>query len=128
MVANGVPLPAVVDRVAPIVNRRSRLVRLYLKFADSVPLESVPAPGTFVNLTIEGPAFENSLSLPKAAEQANGSVWVVREGVLESVTPRSLGRTETGWIVSGFEMGSGVVLGTVPAAEPGAPVRIVDAS
>ena len=128
VVANGVPLPAVVDRVAPIVNRRSRLVRLYLKFGDSVPLESVPAPGTFVNLTIEGPAFENSLSLPKAAEQANGSVWVVREGVLESVTPRSLGRTETGWIVSGFEMGSGVVLGTVPAAEPGAPVRIVDAS
>ena len=128
VVANGISLPAVVDRVAPTVNRRSRLVRLYVKFAGSVPLESVPAPGTFVSLTIEGPAFENSLSLPKAAEQSNGTVWVVREGVLESVTPRSLGRTETGWIVSGFDLGSGVVLGTVPAAEPGAPVRIVDAS
>lgn len=126
--ANGVSFPALVDRVAPIVNRRSRLVRLYVKFADSVALEDIPAPGTFVNLTIEGPAFENSLMLPKAAEQPNGSVWVVRGGVLEAVTPLSLGRTDAGWIVSDFDTGSGVVLGAVPAAEPGVSVRVADAA
>lgn len=128
VVANGQLFPAFVDRVAPIVNRRSRLVRLYVKFADSVPLATIPAPGTFVNLSIEGPAFENSLLLPKAAEQANGTVWVVRDGVLEAVTPLSLGRTEAGWIVSDFDTGDGVVLGTVPAAESGVSVRVVDAA
>ena len=127
VVANGESFPALVDRVAPIVNRRSRLVRLYVKFTGSVPLETIPAPGTFVNLTIEGPAFENSLLLPKAAEQPNGTVWVVRGGVLESVTPRSLGRTEDGWIVSDFDTADGVVLGAVPAAEPGVSVTVVDA-
>ena len=128
VVANGELFPALVDRVAPIVNRRSRLVRLYVKFADSVPLANIPAPGTFVNLSIEGPAFENSLLLPKAAEQANGTVWVVRGGALEAVTPRSLGRTEAGWIVSDFDTGDGVVLEAVPAAEPGVSVTVVDAS
>lgn len=128
VVANGELFPAFVDRVAPIVNRRSRLVRLYVKFADSVPLAAIPAPGTFVNLSIGGPAFESSLLLPKAAEQPNGTVWVVRRGVLEAVAPRSLGRTEAGWIVSDFDTGDGVVLGTVPAAESGVSVRVVDAA
>ena len=128
VVANGELFSALVDRVAPIVNRRSRLVRLYVKFADSVPLAGIPAPGTFVRLTIEGPAFENSLLLPKAAEQPNGTVWVVRDGALETVTPRSLGRTEAGWIVSDFDTGDGIVLGTVPAAAPGVSVTVVGAS
>lgn len=127
VIANGESFPAYVDRVAPIVNRRSRLVRLYVKFADSVTLESIPAPGTFANLTIEGPAFENSLLLPKATEQASGTVWVVRRGALESVTPQSLGRTDAGWIVAGFDTGNGIVVGTVPAAEPGVSVTVVDA-
>ena len=128
VVANGELFPAFVDRVAPIVNRRSRLVRLYVKFADSVSLAAIPAPGTFVKLSIEGPAFENALLLPKAAEQANGTVWVVRGGVLEAATPRSLGRTEAGWIVSDFDTGDGVVLGTVPAAGPGVSVTVVDSA
>ena len=128
VVANGELFPAFVDRVAPIVNRRSRLVRLYVKFADSVSLAAIPAPGTFVKLSIEGPAFENALLLPKAAEQANGTVWVVRGGVLEAATPRSLGRTEAGWIVSDFDTGDGVVLGTVPAAESGVSVRVADSA
>lgn len=128
VVANGELFPAFVDRVAPIVNRRSRLVRLYVKFADSVPLASIPAPGTFVKLSIEGPAFENALLLPKAAEQANGTVWVVRGGVLQAATPRSLGRTEDGWIVSDFDIGDGVVLGIVPAAGPGVSVTVVDSA
>lgn len=128
VVANGELFPAFVDRVAPIVNRRSRLVRLYVKFADSVPLAAIPAPGTFVKLSIEGPAFENALLLPKAAEQANGTVWVVRGGVLEAATPRSLGRTEDGWIVSDFDTGDGVVLGIVPAAGPGVSVTVVDSA
>ena len=128
VIANGDSFPAFVDRTAPIVNRRSRLVRLYVKFADSVPVEAIPAPGTFANLRIEGPAFENSLLLPKAAEQPNGAVWIVRRGVLEAATPRSLGRPESGWIVSDFDTGDGVVLGTVPGAEPGMSVTVVDAS
>ena len=127
IVANGETFPAYVDRVAAIVNRRSRQARLHVKFADSVSLEDIPAPGTFANLSIEGPAFENSLLLPKAAEQPNGTVWAVRRGVLEAVSPRSLGRTEDGWIVAGFDTGDGVVLGTVPAAKPGVSVTVVDA-
>lgn len=127
VVASGESFHAYVDRVAPAVNRRSRLTKLYVKFADSVSLEAVPAPGTFVNLSIEGPPLENSLLLPKAVEQPNGTVWVVRGGVLESFSPRSLGRAEAGWIVAGFDIGDGIVVGTVPAAKPGVSVTVVDA-
>lgn len=106
-------LPASVERVSPELDARSRFATLYLKFdADADP----PPPGTFVDVEIEGPALANTFLLPDAAEQVNGSVWVVAGGILKRVTPRTLARSTEGWLVAAFDAADGVVLGAVPGA------------
>ena len=57
--------------------------------------------------------------LPDAAAQASDRVWVVRDGALNSVEPRILGRIDGGWVVEAFDAGDGVVLGTLPGAREG---------
>lgn len=112
---------AQVDRVSAELDSRSRFATLYLTFAEN---EALPTPGTFVDVVIEGPQLANTFVLPEAAEQIGGAVWLVSDGVLRSFTPRSIGRTEAGWVVSAFDAADGVVLGAVPAARTGLPVLV----
>ena len=106
-------LAASVERVSPELDGRTRFATLYLKFdPDADP----PPPGAFVDVEIEGPALTDTFLLPEAAEQVNGSVWVVSGGVLKRVTPRTLGRSAEGWLVAAFDAADGVVLGAVPGA------------
>lgn len=112
---------AQVDRVSAELDSRSRFATLYLTFAEN---EALPTPGTFVDVVIEGPQLANTFVLPEAAEQIGGAVWLVSDGRLHSFTPRSIGRTEAGWVVSAFDAADGVVLGAVPAARTGLPVLI----
>ena len=118
-----VMLDAVVQRVSATVDPQSRLARAFLTFAEDVAAEDVPRPGTFVSVVFHGPPMEGVFVLPEAAEQAQGSVWVVAGGALKSVTPRSLGRTREGWLVAPFEVGQGVALGPVPQGREGLPVE-----
>lgn len=111
---------AVVDKVSAELDSRTRFAELYLTLTDDPPV-----PGTFVDVEIDGPRFADTFLLPEAAEQDNGRVWIVSEGVLRHVTPRSLGRTADGWIVAAFDPEDGVVLGAVPGAQPGQAVEIV---
>jgi len=115
--------PAAVERVSSIISPRSRMSKLFLAFADSVSLEAIPPPGAFIQVAIDGPAHENAFLLPEAAEQHDGTVWVVDDGVLRSVSPDTLGRAGTGWIVAAFDAGDGVVLGTVAGAKAGLAVE-----
>ena len=126
IVAEGRFFDAEVVRVAPVVDMQSRFASLMLRFADDVPLESVPAPGTFIVAVIQGPAFDDAFSLPESAEQRDGSVWVVDGGALRAVTPRTLARTGNtfgiggaNWLVAAFDAGDGVVLGSVFGAHDG---------
>jgi len=112
---------AVVDRVSAELDARTRFANLYLSLADDPP-----APGTFVDVEIEGATLANTFLLPEAAEQVNSRVWVVSRGVLAAVTPDTLGRTAEGWIVTAFDIRDGVVLGAVPGAREGQAVEIVD--
>ena len=75
--------------------------------------------GTFVEVEIDGPAYENVYVLPESAVQERGAVWVVAGGVLESRVPRELGRTREGRVVEAFDTGEGVVLGALPGARDG---------
>ena len=74
---------------------------------------------------MEGPAFENAYLLPSEAHRAGDSVWVVDDGELVRETPRTLGQTETGWIVAEFDARDGVVLGAVPGERAGLAVKAV---
>ena len=128
--ADGDMFPGEVVRVSAMVDPTSRLARVFLKFADDVPLADLPLPGSFVAVQIEGPAFEDSYMLPSAAEQAGGHVWIVRNGELESVTPQVLRQAVTGWqnspgwLVSAFDAADGVVVGSVFGAHEGMSVRV----
>ena len=111
-------LDAVVERVSAELDPRTRFATLYLTFTD----DSLQ-PGTFVDVEIEGPQLADTFLLPEAAEQVNGSVWVVNGDVLQAVTPTTLGRTAQGWIVAAFDAADGVALGAVPGARPGLVVQ-----
>ena len=109
-------LRAQVDRMSAELDARSRFATLYLTFVDQT--EGL-APGTFVDLAIEGPQLADTYLLPEAAEQVGGSVWLVENDQLRSFTPTVLGRTAEGWLVAAFDAKDGVVTGAVPGARAG---------
>ena len=115
---------ATVERVSSVVAPNTRLARLFLKFADDVPKETLPLPGMFVDVRIEGPSYENVYVLPESVLQEGGSVWVVDKGALEPVVPKTLGRTDAGWVVTAFDASEGVVVGAPPGARKGLAVAV----
>ena len=80
-------------------------------------------PGSFIDVSIEGPRLENTILLPEAAEQINGSIWTVNEGKLIKKKPKFINRNMAGIVVENFPLGDGVVLGTVPGAKEGMTVQ-----
>ncbi len=122
--AGGREFAASVDRVAAVVDRESRLVTLFLAFRGNT--RNLPRPGTFAIVGLGGPVLSDVLTLPETAEQPGGNVWVVDGGVLQSVTPTTLGRTEAGWLVEAFDPRQGVVVGRVVGARPGLAVRVAE--
>ena len=110
---------ATVERVSAAVAPSTRLAGLFLRFSDNAPKETLPLPGMFADVRIEGPSFENVYMLPESVLQEGGSVWLVEKGALKSVVPKTLGRTDAGWIVEAFDAGEGVVVGAPPGARKG---------
>ena len=110
---------AVVEKVSAELDSRTRFATLYLKVTGKPPV-----PGTFVDVEIEGPVFDDTFLLPDSAEQANDRVWVVANGELRAVSTPTLGRTADGWITQAFDPEDGVVLGAVPGATEGQTVQI----
>ena len=110
---------ATVERVSAAVAPSTRLAGLFLKFSDDVPKRTLPLPGMFAEVRIEGPSYENVYVLPESVLQEGGGVWVVDKGALKSIVPKTLGRTDAGWVVEAFDAGEGVVVGAPPGARKG---------
>ena len=108
-----------VVRESSVVAPKTRLASLFLAFRGEGAPRSLPMPGTFAEVAITGPAFDNVYVLPESARQEGGRVWVVVDGVLQSTVPRELGRTDDGWVVEVFDAGQGVVVGTLSGARAG---------
>ena len=117
-----------VARVSSVVAPRTRLASVFLKFAEDAHPDSLPAPGTFVEVDIAGPVFEDVYVLPESVLQERDSVWVVRDGVLSAFAPETVGRTADGWVVRAFDSGEGVVVGVLPGAREGLAVEATDAA
>ncbi len=115
-----------VVRISSLVAPRSRLASIFLKFSGNARASSLPVPGTFVEVNIKGPAYQDVYVLPESAVRERDSVWVVKGGALRSFQPEALGRTAEGWIVREFDAGSGVVVGTLPGAREGLAVTVAD--
>ena len=115
---------AVVERTSAIIGPKSRLARVFLKFAEDHPAETLPLPGSFVEVSIAGPVHDNVFVLPESAMQDRGSVWVVEGGALKAVMPRTLGHADGGVVVEAFETGEGIVVGSLPGAREGLAVEV----
>ena len=118
--APGVELEATVERVSAELDARTRFAKLYL----ALPPEAGIAPGTFVDVTVEGPLVEDTFLLPDATEQAGGHVWRVVDGRLQRQELSVLGRSSEGLVVRAFDPGEGVVTGAAPGAREGLSVRV----
>ena len=125
--AGGRTWPAEVVRVSSVVAPRTRLASLFLRFREGSSSDSLPLPGTFVEVAITGPSHENVYVLPESVVQERGSVWVVDDGMLRAFVPRTLGRTGDGWVVEAFDAGEGVVVGALPGARAGLSVVVAKA-
>ena len=119
---------AEVVRVSSVIAPRSRLATVFLRFSQEHAPDSLPLPGTFAEIVIVGPSHEGVYVLPEAARQEQGRVWVVQDGTLRAFEPRTLGRSDAGWVVEVFDAGDGVVVGTLPGAGEGLPVVVADAA
>ena len=117
-----------VARVSSVVAPKTRLASVFLKFAEDAHPDSLPAPGTFVEVDIEGPVYEDVYVLPESVLQERDSVWVVRDGLLSTFAPTTVGRTPAGWVVQAFDAGEGVVVGLLPGAREGLAVEATDAA
>lgn len=113
-----------VERVSASVSASSRLARVFLRFAKDIESKSLPLPGTFATVAIEGPSFEEVYILPEASLQANESVWMVRDSTLRRFEPKTIGRVQEGWVVDAFDTGEGVVVGKLPDARNGMAVAL----
>lgn len=116
--ANGTTYTAIVERIAPELDQRTRFRRVLLRLTNG----RLP-PGTFTDVSIEGPAVANTLLLPDASEQTRGVVWVVENGRLRERSPLILSRTKAGLVAESFATGDGVVVGSVPGASDGLEVQ-----
>ena len=125
--AGGRTWPAEVVRVSSVVAPKTRLASLFLRFREGSSSDSLPLPGTFVEVAITGPSHENVYVLPESVVQERGSVWVVDDGMLRAFVPRTLGRTGDGWVVEAFDAGEGVVVGALPGARAGLSVVVAKA-
>ena len=126
--AGGETFEANVVRVSSIIAPKTRLASVFLKFAEHHAPESLPRPGTFAEIEIDGPSHDDVYVLPESVLQERYSVWVVDGGVLKSFAPQTLGHTNEGWVVEVFDAGDGLVVGTVPGAREGLAVEAKDAA
>ena len=115
---------AQVERTSAVIGPKSRLARVFLKFAEGHPAETLPLPGTFVEISIAGPVHDNVFVLPESAMQDQGSVWTVAGGALKAVVPRTLGHADGGVMVEAFDAGEGVVVGALTGAREGLAVGV----
>ena len=125
VVADGKTYLTEVERVTRTVDLDTRLAALHLKVLHQEDLDTLPRPGTFVDVMVQGPLHENVFVLPESAMQINGSVWRVREGQLERFVPESLGFNERGWLVRAFDPAEGIVTGQVAGSTEGLNVNAV---
>jgi len=119
---------AEVVRVSSAIAPRTRLASIFLEFSESHAPASLPLPGTFAEVAIMGPSYEDIYVLPESVLQEQGSVWVVQDGTLRAFVPQTLGRTDEGWVVEVFDAGEGVVVGTLPGAREGLAVTVAEAT
>lgn len=117
---------AEIMRISSVLSPQTRFASLFLRFSDDQSAESLPLPGTFVEIEIEGPSFQNVFILPDSVLQEHDAIWIVKDGALSLVSPLAIGRTNEGLVVAAFDAGEGIVIGSLPGAREGLEVDLAE--
>ncbi len=119
---------AALERVSNAVSPETRMLQLFFKFAEDTPTESLPLPGMFAEIEMQGQTYENAFVLPLAARQSQSNALVVENDVLAVRSPNTLALTSDHWIVEPFDTGSGVVVGNFFGLSAGSAVKALPVS
>jgi len=112
-----------IDRVGARHDPRSRLIDLYV----SVDSPERVRPGEFVEVSIDGPVYEEVAVLPAGALAGASSVRVVNaDGAIEERAVVIIDRPPDFAIVEPFDAGQGVIVSPVPEGAKGRSAQIVD--
>ena len=115
---------AEIERVSSFVAPETRLIKVYFKFDESIAKESLPFPGMFAEISIDGPQYLDVFVLPIGAMQSGRTVWVVANGVIETRSPETISITDENWIVAPFDTAEGIVVGSYPNLSRGEAVTM----
>ncbi len=121
---DGVTFEGRIDRIAAERNSRTQFSQVFLTVTDNQSL----TPGTFASVSLSGPVIDSTFRLPESALQVGQAFWIVKNGVIESISATILGRSNGQYLVEAFEYADGIVTGTVPGARDGMAVRSVEAN
>jgi RND family efflux transporter MFP subunit len=120
--ADGATFEGRIDRIAAERNSRTQFSQVFLTVNNRQSL----TPGTFVSVKLSGPVIDNTLMLPESALQVAQTFWIVKNGTIESISAKILGRSNGQYLVEAFEFADGIVTGTIPGARNGMAVRVAE--
>lgn len=119
-----------VTRMEAQVDQQSRMVHIVVEIPD--PYETtdgrpVLLPGTFVDVSIFGRAFEGVVPIPRHAVREGGGVWVAEDGTLRvrEIEVLRSDRQQT-LVSSGLGHGDLVIVSAIDAVTDGMKVRVAN--
>lgn len=110
---------AKIERVSSFVAPETRLIKVYFKFDENIAKDTLPLPGMFAGISIDGPSYTDVFLLPIGAMQSGRNVWVVENGMLDVRSPETISITDKVWVVVPFDIAEGVVVGSYPSLSRG---------
>ena len=113
-----------VTRVAAELDDRTRLVDVVVQ---TEPVDTL-LPGSFINARIRGERIEQAYWLPAEALNRNEDVWIVDDGLLQSIAIEPLMRESGRLLTPAFPFAEGVVITPPPEAAVGLAVQALNAS
>jgi RND family efflux transporter MFP subunit len=120
--ADGVTFEGRIDRIAAERNSRTQFSQVFLTANNKQSL----TPGTFVTVKLSGPTIDSIFMLPETALQIGKTFWIVKNEAIQSVSAKILGSNNGEYLVEAFEFGDGIVIGNVPGAREGMPIRVTE--
>lgn len=116
------PIAGRVTRVAAELDERTRLVDVVVQTEQADSL----LPGMFINAAIEGDRVDHAFWLPVEALNRDDRVWIVNNGMLQSIRIEPLMRRADRLLVRAFPFGEGVVITLPPDAVSGLAVQAMN--
>jgi len=110
----------VVARLGAELDPRTRTYPLRLSFRNGRTF----LPGTFVDVTLDGPVERGVFRLPPTAVSITDYVWTVVDGTLKQVGVQVLDRSDTAVFVRPFDADEGVVVSPLINPKDGQDVRV----